>query len=319
VQRSPAWSPKRLLIHAACARKLPREVASGCFELRCASSLLNTTTALALQAYSKRGSAPGARPQRLAGPGAGTQRLACYRTQTRPLSAARPPAAMPAPRAAASSPLLLASTPLCDGDTTSPQASWPELASARHSRQAMAGVSERFSIVPLAYRPELSLLAAAQALRELASASTAPPPRSCMAYAGLLLGPRFLPKPTTARTASRQAQSSALAKKLGPRRRPQQGPRTTAKSREASGGAKAGRRPPRPAEGPRRGQELPWRGLRPAKPHADSPTFTKRRLYFMRFMARPRGFFFFSCFGTLGVWPRTLPARASEPWTLPAT
>lgn len=48
------------------------------------------------------------------------------------------------------------------------------------------------------------------------------------------------------------------------------------------------------------------------------PTFTKRRLYLMRFMARPLGFFFLSCLGTLGVWPRTLPARAKEPWTLPA-
>ena len=28
--------------------------------------------------------------------------------------------------------------------------------------------------------------------------------------------------------------------------------------------------------------------------------------------------FFFSCLGTLGVWPRTLPARAREPCTLPA-
>ena len=36
-------------------------------------------------------------------------------------------------------------------------------------------------------------------------------------------------------------------------------------------------------------------------------------------MARPLGFFFFSCLGTLGVWPRTLPARAREPCTLPAT
>jgi hypothetical protein len=29
------------------------------------------------------------------------------------------------------------------------------------------------------------------------------------------------------------------------------------------------------------------------------------------------GFFFLSCLATLGVWPRTLPARAREPWTLP--
>lgn len=52
-------------------------------------------------------------------------------------------------------------------------------------------------------------------------------------------------------------------------------------------------------------------------PH--SPTLTKRRLYFMRFIARPFGCFFFSCLGTLGVWPRTLPARARDPWTLPAS
>lgn len=45
----------------------------------------------------------------------------------------------------------------------------------------------------------------------------------------------------------------------------------------------------------------------------DSPTFTKRRLYLIRFIARPVGFFFFSCLGTLGVWPRTLPARARDP------
>jgi hypothetical protein len=49
-----------------------------------------------------------------------------------------------------------------------------------------------------------------------------------------------------------------------------------------------------------------------------SPTLTKRLLYLMRFRARPLGFFFLSCLGTLGVWPRTLPARAREPWTLPA-
>jgi hypothetical protein len=49
----------------------------------------------------------------------------------------------------------------------------------------------------------------------------------------------------------------------------------------------------------------------------NSPTLTNRLLYLIRFMARPVGFFFFSCFGTLGVWPRTLPARASDPCTLP--
>jgi hypothetical protein len=46
-------------------------------------------------------------------------------------------------------------------------------------------------------------------------------------------------------------------------------------------------------------------------------TFTKRRLYCSRFFARPVSCFFFSCFATLGVCPRTLPARAREPWTLP--
>eukprot|EP00955_Chlamydomonas_euryale_P097141 365053-Chlamydomonas_euryale.AAC.25 len=53
--------------------------------------------------------------------------------------------------------------------------------------------------------------------------------------------------------------------------------------------------------------------------HQNSPTLTNRLVYLMRFMARPVGFFFFSCGGTLGVWPRTLPARAREPWTLPAS
>ena len=46
-------------------------------------------------------------------------------------------------------------------------------------------------------------------------------------------------------------------------------------------------------------------------------TLTNRRLYCMRRLARPVFFFFFSCFSTLGVWPRTLPARANDPWTLP--
>jgi hypothetical protein len=41
-------------------------------------------------------------------------------------------------------------------------------------------------------------------------------------------------------------------------------------------------------------------------------------LYCKRLWARPRGFFFLSCFATLGVCPRTLPARASDPWTFPA-
>lgn len=48
------------------------------------------------------------------------------------------------------------------------------------------------------------------------------------------------------------------------------------------------------------------------------PAVTKRRLYCMRLWARPRGFFFLSCFATFGVWPLTFPARASDPWTLPA-
>ena len=43
------------------------------------------------------------------------------------------------------------------------------------------------------------------------------------------------------------------------------------------------------------------------------PTFTKRRTYLARLAARPVGSFFFSCLGTLGVCPRTLPARAREP------
>jgi len=42
-------------------------------------------------------------------------------------------------------------------------------------------------------------------------------------------------------------------------------------------------------------------------------TLTYRRLYCMRFFARPRGCFFFSWASTLGVWPFTLPARASDP------
>ena len=45
--------------------------------------------------------------------------------------------------------------------------------------------------------------------------------------------------------------------------------------------------------------------------------FTNRRLYCSLFLARPVVCFFFSPFCTLGVWPRTLPARASEPCTLP--
>lgn len=48
------------------------------------------------------------------------------------------------------------------------------------------------------------------------------------------------------------------------------------------------------------------------------PAVTKRRLYCMRLWARPVGFFFLSCFATFGVWPRTFPARANDPCTLPA-
>ena len=45
---------------------------------------------------------------------------------------------------------------------------------------------------------------------------------------------------------------------------------------------------------------------------------TNRRLYCILLWARPRGFFFLSCLATFGVCPLTLPARASDPWTLPA-
>ena len=66
-------------------------------------------------------------------------------------------------------------------------------------------------------------------------------------------------------------------------------------------------------------------------------TLTKRRVYVILFFARPLGVFFFSCgstcalphqslvhiayaglgVSTFGVCDLTLPARASEPWTLP--
>ena len=49
-----------------------------------------------------------------------------------------------------------------------------------------------------------------------------------------------------------------------------------------------------------------------------SPTLTNLLLYLMRFIARPLGCFFLSCFCTLGVCPRTFPARAKDPCTLPA-
>lgn len=55
----------------------------------------------------------------------------------------------------------------------------------------------------------------------------------------------------------------------------------------------------------------------PAQEHV--PTLTKRRTYLARLAARPvGGLEVRSCLATLGVWPRTLPARAREPWTLPA-
>jgi len=43
---------------------------------------------------------------------------------------------------------------------------------------------------------------------------------------------------------------------------------------------------------------------------------THRRLYRMRFLARPLGVFFFSCLSTFGVCDLTLPARARDPWTV---
>jgi len=46
-------------------------------------------------------------------------------------------------------------------------------------------------------------------------------------------------------------------------------------------------------------------------------TLTKRRLYWILFLARPVANFFFSCFSFFGVEFFTLPARAKEPWTLP--
>ena len=49
-------------------------------------------------------------------------------------------------------------------------------------------------------------------------------------------------------------------------------------------------------------------------------TFTNRRLYCRRFFARPvKALLVFSPLATFGVWPRTLPARASDPWTFPCT
>lgn len=46
-------------------------------------------------------------------------------------------------------------------------------------------------------------------------------------------------------------------------------------------------------------------------------TLAKRRLNWIRLLARPVFFFLFSCFSTLGVCPLTLPARANDPCTLP--
>merc|ERR1712045_602628 len=46
-------------------------------------------------------------------------------------------------------------------------------------------------------------------------------------------------------------------------------------------------------------------------------TLTNRLLYWILLLARPVRFFFFSCASTFGVCPRTLPARAKEPWTFP--
>jgi hypothetical protein len=70
------------------------------------------------------------------------------------------------------------------------------------------------------------------------------------------------------------------------------------------------------AGGGRRSHARPLRARpnrAPAGHAGHAPTFTKRRLYLRRLQARPVGFFFLSCLGTLGVWPRTLPARAREP------
>ena len=44
-------------------------------------------------------------------------------------------------------------------------------------------------------------------------------------------------------------------------------------------------------------------------------TLTNLLLYWILLLQRPVFFFFFSPASTLGVWPRTLPARAREPWT----
>ena len=48
-----------------------------------------------------------------------------------------------------------------------------------------------------------------------------------------------------------------------------------------------------------------------------STTLTNLLLYWILLLARPVFFFFFSPASTLGVCPRTFPARAREPWTFP--
>ena len=63
-------------------------------------------------------------------------------------------------------------------------------------------------------------------------------------------------------------------------------------------------------------QEQQPQNAKSSKHHV--PTLTNLLLYLMRFMARPLGCFFLSCFCTFGVCPRTFPARAKDPCTLPA-
>merc|ERR1719495_1223507 len=54
--------------------------------------------------------------------------------------------------------------------------------------------------------------------------------------------------------------------------------------------------------------------LRPPKV---STTLTNLLTYWILLLARPVFFFFFSPASTLGVWPRTFPALAKDPWTFP--
>lgn len=167
-----------------------------------------------------------------------------------------------------------------------------------------------------------------------------------------LLGPRFLPRPTTAARhtgAARQgsshmatsAPSTTLSQRMsqpsgcwpdvcgGPAKRGQH-----PKQQPACGAHDPSTQAVRSREGGRRMWRLPGCCCKilcaasqcvpvgappdPCARPSHAPTLTKRRVYLMRFMARPVGFFFFSCLGTLGHWPRTLPARARDPWTLPA-